>query len=410
VSTRTCVTGADLVLSDQVLSGHTLIIEGGRITDIVTKAPAASAVDRVLDRRGHVIVPGFVDVHVHGVDGLDVLDGPGAIRAMAVILPRFGVTAFCPTTIACAPGALTAVLQEVAELRGVPKGDGARVLPAHLESNFISPDYRGAQPLSCLRMPPPRLVTLRDAEGSSRTDAAAGLEFTADDVLAVIDRHVQHVGIVTLAPELDGGLDLVRSLSGAGIRVSLGHTGAGFDVAQAAIAAGASQATHLFNRMPPMTHRNPGVVGAILVADDVDAELICDGHHVHPATMRMAIAAKRRIMAVTDGTAGSGRPKGARVTLGGQPIEVGDVARLSDGTMAGSVLTMDGAFRMLVSGLGLSLVDGARMCATAPARAIGVEGHALARDAVADFVVLSDTLQVVETWIGGRSVFGRQPS
>src|ERR1019366_9395664 len=102
----------------------------------------------------------------------------------------------------------------------------------------------------------------------------------------------------------DGGLDLVRSLAGAGIRVSLGHTGAGFDVAQAAIAAGASQATHLFNRMPPMTHRNPGVVGAILVADDVDAELICDGHHVHPAAMRMAIAAKRRIMAVTDGTAG----------------------------------------------------------------------------------------------------------
>ena len=189
------------------------------------------------------------------------------------------------------------------------------MLPAHLESNFINPDFNGAQPLECLRLP--------------RGHARAEGEFSGAEILEEIAAARPDVGIVTVAPELDGALDLIRDLASHGHHVSLGHSGATYDEAIAGIDAGARQATHLFNRMPPLGHRAPGLAGAVLDHDDVVAELICDGVHVHPAMMRVAIAAKRpsRIMAITDGTAGSGLPRGSRTIIGGRRITVGDVAR-----------------------------------------------------------------------------------
>jgi N-acetylglucosamine-6-phosphate deacetylase len=178
-----------------------------------------------------------------------------------------------------------------------------------------------------------------------------------------------------------------------------------------AIEAGARHATHLFNRMRPMTHREPGLTGAILGSDDVAAELICDGVHVHPAAMRVAIAAKRaeRMMAITDGTAGSGLPRGATATLGGYPITVGDTALLADGTIAGSVLTMDRAFAMLASTVGVSLVEAAAMCATTPARELGLQGlGVIAPGNKADLAVLDRHLRVRQTWLGGVMVFSEQ--
>ena len=184
------------------------------------------------------------------------------------------------------------------------------------------------------------------------------------------------VGIVTLAPELDGG-----SISCAGCRaghhVSLGHSGATYEEALAAIAAGARQATHLFNRMPPLDHRAPGLAGAVLQTDEVAAEIICDGVHVHPAMMRVALAAKRPsgIMAITDGTAGSGLPRGSRTTLGGRPITVAR-RRLSRRRHARGQRADDGR-RVPAAGdvVGLSLVDAATVCATTPARELGLVGH-----------------------------------
>jgi len=179
----------------------------------------------------------------------------------------------------------------------------------------------------------------------------------------------------------------------------------------AAIAAGARQATHLFNRMPPVAHRAPGLAGAVLQPDDVAAEVICDNRHVHPAMVRLAVAAKRavRVMAITDGTALAGMPAGTRAALGGRPItSTGDIARLDDGTMAGSVLTMDGAFRNLAGEAGLSLVDAATLCSTTPARELGLVGHGvLAPGAVADFVVLDRNLSVVQTYVAGRLVYSQ---
>jgi N-acetylglucosamine-6-phosphate deacetylase len=216
---------------------------------------------------------------------------------------------------------------------------------------------------------------------------------------------------VTLAPELDGALKLIAWLTARGHRVSLGHSSATYDEALQAIAAGARQATHLFNRMPRLDHRAPGLVGAVLQNDDVAAELICDGVHVHPALIRTTVAAKRpsRILAITDGTAASGLPPGSQALLGGRTITARDsAAYLADGTLAGSVLTMDAALRVLVEGIGLSLVDAVTMCATTPARELGLVGHGLlAVDAVADVVVLDAKLSVVQTYVGGQLAYSR---
>ncbi len=341
------------------------------------------------------MVPGFVDVHVHGIEGTDTLDGGDAIERIAARLPRFGVTAFCPTSVACSPDDLRTMLAAVRAARLTRPAASSRVLPAHLESNFINPEYRGAQPGECLRLPHGR-----GKEG----------EFTGEAILSEIAAARPDVGILTIAPEIDGALDLIRMLTSHGHRVSLGHSGASYEQALDGIAAGARQATHLFNRMTPISHRAPGLAGAVLEHDDVVAELICDGVHVHPSMARVALAAKSpsRIMAITDGTAGAGLPFGSRASLGGRTITVSDAAYLDDGTLAGSVLTMDRAFALLISRMGLSLVDAATVCSTTPARAMGLQGFGvIAAGMVADLAVLSADLTVTQTWIGGELAFGR---
>jgi N-acetylglucosamine-6-phosphate deacetylase len=395
------LTGGDLVLPDRVLGGGTLVIEGDRIVEVRTLTTIAP--DRI-DVSGRYVVPGFIDVHVHGAEGHDVLDATNAVPTLAALLPKYGVTAFCPTTVACTPAALRAVLDQVRAERLSPRAGASRVLPAHLESNFINPTFCGAQPLRCLRVP---------TDGPVRGDVrpASAESFSAADVLAEIDRAQPDVAIVTLAPELPGGLDLVKRLTAAGHRASLGHSGATFEEGEAAIAAGATQATHLFNRMPPLGHREPGLAGAVLARDEVAAEIICDGRHVHPAVIAMALAAKdpSRVMAISDATAGAGLPSGSRATLGGRPITVrNDAAYLDDGTLAGSTATMDRVFRTLVTAVGLSPVDAAIVCATTPARELGLQGHGvIAPGAVADLTVLDRDFRVTQTYVGGKLVYSR---
>ncbi len=427
------LSGAELVLPDRILTPGTLAIDGDRIADIRPGGAAGrnfgGHAASLFAFHGHYIVPGFIDVHVHGVDGSDSLDGDDSVRSIAARLPRYGVTAFCPTTIACAPGPLRGVLDQVRRARQTPEPRSARVLPAHLESNFINPEMRGAQPMGCLRNPRAALaggvgrpaacpeVRLRPASSANERDArseesqAGAEDFDAADILREIERAAPDVGIVTIASELEGGLDLVRWLAARGHRPSLGHSNATYDEALAAIAAGARHATHLFNRMPPLGHRAPGLAGAILQTDEIAAELICDGFHVHPALMRTAIAAKgaSRVLAITDGTAASGLAVGRRARLGSHSITVGESAAfLDDGTIAGSVLTMDRAFQLLIGRIGLSPVDAVTMCSTTPARELALVGHGvLAPDAVADLVVLDAQFGVVQTYIGGQLVYSR---
>jgi N-acetylglucosamine-6-phosphate deacetylase len=399
------LSGAELVLPDRVVSPGTLTIADGRILDIRPGAPSPPSGGFAF--HGHYLVPGFIDVHVHGVDGFDVLDAGDPIAEMAGRMPRYGVTAFCPTAVACDPADLGRLLGAIRRLREAPGERTARVLPAHLESNFISPDYRGAQPAGCLRSPRAALACWSGASQPPRSET----EFHGVDILREIDRSVPDVGIVTVAPELEDGLALVEWLASRGLRVSLGHSGASYETAVAAVAAGARQATHLFNRMPHVRARDPGLVGAVLQSAEVAAEVICDGFHVHPALVRAAIAAKHpsRVMAVTDGTAAAGLPRGGVARIGGVPITAGESAAfLADGTLAGGVMTMDRVFRTLVEDIGVSLVDAVVLCSTTPARELGLLGHGvLAVDAVADLVVLDAHLSVVQTYVAGRLVYAR---
>jgi N-acetylglucosamine-6-phosphate deacetylase len=396
--TRTFLSGADVVLPDRVASGLTVVLEGDRIVDLTSGPRELSSQETRVDVTGRLIVPGFIDVHVHGLLGVDVLDGPDAVMTVARQLPRFGVTAFCPTSVACSNDTLEVFLASVAAARVAAEPGAARVLPAHLESGFINPEYRGAQPLEWLRTYDELVADLPPSPKSATSSF-----FSAD------------VGILTLAPEMPGGLDLVRDAVAAGIRVSLGHSGATFDQGLEAIHAGARHATHLFNRMSAMSHRDPGLVGAVLSSEDIAAEIICDGFHVHPAVIRVAIAAKghSRMMAITDGTAGSGLPAGACARLGGRTITVGpkrDSVRLPDGTLAGSVATMDQVFATLVTRAGQSLVEAATLCATTPARELGLTGQGLiAPGSLADLAILTPGLRVVQTWIGGRTSGAQGP-
>lgn len=388
--------GADLVLPDRVVPGGSLLVDGGTIVGVEpeTVRPAAAEFRPLT---GHIVVPGFIDVHVHGVAGVDLLDGPDAVAAVAACLPHYGVTGFCPTSVACDPGTLAQFLAAVTRARAVPASGSAAVLGAHLESNFINPAWSGAQPVECLR-------TYRPAPAG----AISGDAFTADEIMRVLDAERASVGIVTVAPEMDGGIELVRLLRDRGHVVSIGHSGATYDQTVAAIAAGVTHATHLFNRMSPLGHRQPGVVGAVLASRAVAAEVICDGHHVHPEVMSLALRLKSadRVMAITDGTAVAGLPVGARARLGGQSIVGGpQTAVLEDGTLAGSRITMDAAFRTVAGLASLSLPEAARLCATTPAAQLGLHDRGRLEPGLrADFVVLTRDLDVVETWIDGQRV------
>lgn len=389
------ITGADLILPRHIVSEGSLIIDDGRIAAIEPRRVQPRGAT-IFDAFDCYVAPGFIDVHVHGLHGHDTLDGDGAVARIAALLPRFGVTAFCPTTVACSPEDLRGVLRQVRQARVAPVHGSARVLPAHLESNFINPAYKGAQPEDCLR--------------HARATPRDGV-YSASDVLDAIAEYRPDVGIVTMAPEIPGGIDLVRSLASAGHRVALGHSGSDYDTAIAAIEAGARHATHLFNRMTPMTHRAPGLPGAVLAREEVAVELICDGYHVHPSMCRLAMAAKGAdgVMAITDATSGAGLPPGSTARLGGQTITVREhAAFLDDGTIAGSTLTMDRAFRNIVNSFGGSPVDAALLCSTTPARVLGLSRFGvLAAEAAADFVVLDRDFRVVRTFIAGRDVTGR---
>jgi N-acetylglucosamine-6-phosphate deacetylase len=389
--------GGNLVLPDRVLPSSSLVITGSRIDDVVARATCDLPGATVIDVRDHYVVPGFVDVHVHGIEGYDTLDGGDAVAAIAARLPRYGVTAFAPTTVACAPDELGRFLGQVRSARATRAFGAARVLPAHLESNFVNPEYRGAQPIACLRRPP------------GPDDVVAEGEYSGAAIVETIARFQADVGIVTLAPELPGGLDLIRRLVAAGHVVSLGHSGADVDTANAAIDAGATHATHLFNRMTPLAHRAPGLAGAVLARHEVAAELICDGYHVHPVMSALAIQAKGvdRVMAITDGTAVSGLAPGMRAQLGGREIRAGaGAAFLDDGTMAGSTLTMDRALATIVGSFGRSLVDAVRMCSTTPARQLGlIATGVIAAGATADLVVLDRGYRVVRTLIDGVEAY-----
>lgn len=336
-----------------------------RVDGVAVRAPFAPT-----------IVPGFVDLHVHGGGGADCMDGAAALRTMARLHARHGTTSLLATTMTAPRAVLEVTLAELGGACCEPAVDGARVLGIHLEGPYINPARLGAQP-----------------------DAAVAP--ARDEVLHYLS--LAPVRVVTLAPEIQGDLALIALLAARGVRVQLGHTTASYEQAVDALEHGATGFTHLYNAMSPLQHRAPGAVGAAL-AHARFSEIIPDLLHVHPGAIRAALRAIPCLYCVTDGTAACGMPDGD-YTLGSQRVNkcLGAV-RLADGTLAGSTLTMDQALRNLVT-IGLPLADACARVSRYPAAYLGIdERGSLHPGAFADIAVLDDRLTVSATYVEGRRV------
>lgn len=323
-----------------------------------------------------LVLPGFIDVHVHGGGGADVMDGDGAIDTIARTHARHGTTSLLATTMTAPRADIERALADIGRAVRRRSTGGARVLGAHLEGPFINPGKLGAQP------------------GFARVGTIE--ELGALHALAPIR-------VLTLAPEIAGHLDFIRHLRIAGIIAQIGHSSGSYEEGVAALEAGAGGFTHLFNAMSELHHRKPGMVGAALAHAEY-AEIIPDLLHVHPGAIRAARRSIPKLFCVTDSTAGAGMPDGT-YHLGSHAVTkcLGGV-RLPDGTLAGSVLTMDQAFRNLVS-IGIPLHDAARHVSTNAAEYLGErERGRLRPGAHADIVVMAPDLQLLDTFVEGESI------
>jgi len=385
---RTIFSGGMVFVPEGVMPCATVIVEGGKVASVSTGAvPDPRDGSEYVDLRGKKLVPGFIDIHTHGMLGLDTNEaGPEDFRKFSAGMAAHGVTSFLPTTLACSAETLKAIVKNV---RSAGSSSGANILGLHLESNFISLKFKGAQPAESI-------VTPADGKGA--------------ELLEIIEGVADIIRIVTVAPEIAGGVELVRRLSGKGFIVSLGHSAATYDEARAGFKAGASHATHLFNAMPPLHHRNPGLVGAALEDGNVFAEIICDGLHVHPSVVKTVIKAKGfgRVVPVSDALKGTCM-EGGHFEFGGRRVNVsGGSARLEDGTIAGSVTTMDAMCRFLVRDLGFAEADVFRMLSATPAESLGLKNKGVIRAGTdADFAVLDGGLEVLCAVVGGVAVYSR---
>jgi N-acetylglucosamine-6-phosphate deacetylase len=340
---------------------------------------------RVLDLEDAILVPGFIDMHIHGGAGRDVMDtAPDALPTVERLLYSHGVTSYFPTTITAPVDRTLAALDSLAsaierareneELRATPVG-------IHMEGPFISHARRGVHPPADLQMPTLALFE-RLWEASRGT-----------------------MKILTIAPELEGAREVISEATRLGVCVSMGHSDADLAQARAGVDAGVRHATHTFNAMRPLEHRDPGIIGEALMDERISAEIIADGIHVDPLMVRLFLRVKgaEGAVLVTDATAATGMPNG-RYRLGSLEVDVKDGKCLRDGRLAGSVLTMDKAVRNVVKFANWDLQHAVRLATLNPARATGLPGNAgtLVAGAPADVVALNSAGDVVKTIVRGR--------
>lgn len=379
---RTLMTGARVVTETEVLDAAEVVVEDTRLSYVgparrpfagsePTAPTASDAPARRLDLSGHWIVPGFVDLHNHGGGGGSFTSGTAENVMVGVETHRrHGTTTMVASTVTCDLDALARQAALLSEL--VEQGELAGV---HFEGPFISPCRKGAHSADLLRDPDP-------AEVRKLLDAARGT-----------------ARMVTLATERPGGIESVRLLAEQGVIAAIGHTDATYDQTRAAIDAGARVATHLYNAMPPLQHRQPGPVTALLEDERVTVELINDGVHLHPAVLRLAFttAGADRVAFITDAMDAAGFGDG-QYRLGELAVTVRDgVARLTEGdSIAGSTLTLDAALRRAVTVDKLAVVDAVRALSTNPARLLGLAERvgSLAAGKDADLVVLDGQWRV----------------
>jgi N-acetylglucosamine-6-phosphate deacetylase len=383
----TTLTSARLLTANGQIDDPVLLLEDGRIRSISTRAASSLPYGEHHDYPGAILAAPYLDVHVHGCCGHDVMQASGqALSAIGGFLAKHGVGSYFATTITAPKDATLRSLSGLARLIASYERDsslrGARPLGIHLEGPFLSHAKKGAHPPQDLMEPSVEFF-------DTMWEAAEG-----------------RVRLLTIAPELPGALDVIARARSLGVRVSIGHSNATFAEAQAAIAAGAGSATHTFNAMRPFDQREPGILGAVLSENTLYAELICDGIHVHPGAVRLFYAAKGpdRAILITDAMSATGMPDGT-YKLGDLDVRVVEGRCLiGENTLAGSTLTLDAAVRNFAVYTGATLETAVYLANRNPARMAGLadETGVLEEGAPADVLVLSPEGTVLETWLAGE--------
>jgi N-acetylglucosamine-6-phosphate deacetylase len=383
---RTVILGGRLVTPLQLLDNRALIIEDGKISaliDVTHYYPWESDVH--VDASGSWVTPGLIDLHTHGGDGADCMDASqDALHCMGSFFARHGVTAYLPTSITASRDAIDAAIAAVAAYEG--KGDDASPLGIHLEGPYLNQQRKGAQPAAYLRNP------------------------DADEYKQWFNSGIVH--LMTLAPELPDCSSLIYYGIQHGSCISIGHSEATYEQTREAIEAGIRQASHTFNAMQPLHHRLPGVVGAVLTDKRVYAQMIVDGVHLHPAIVRLLVQAKgiERLLLVTDSMRAAGLEDGI-YELGGQRVHVvRGVARLADGSLAGSTLTLDRALRLVMNYGRVSFAEAIRMATYNPAEVMGwlpLKG-VIQVGSDADLAMFDEDFHVKMTFAKGKIIYQRK--
>lgn len=383
---RAIFLGMKILTAERWVNDHAVVVEGGLIKAILPAEMIKHHLPAELYEfpSDYYLSPGFIDLHIHGAQGHDVMDGTvDALVNISHALAAEGVTGFLATTMTASDEEIEAVLKCVPQAQKEAKG--AAILGVHLEGPFIAESKKGAQRSGVATIPKPNLIR-------QWQDHAQGA-----------------IKIVTLAPELPGALALIHALHEMNIIASIGHTNATYVETNAAIAAGCTQATHLFNAMRGLHQREPGAVGALLLSNRITAELIADGMHLHPAILDIALKmkGKEKLLLVTDAMRAKCLGNG-HYDLGGQTVSVeAGKATLKDGTLAGSTLRMPQALQNMVDYSQCSLADAISMATDNPARALGLEQKKgsieVGKDA--DLVVMCPNYQVVLTMREGQEIF-----
>ncbi len=339
------ITNANAFLDGKFIPQTRILLKEGKITAI--GADLSVAGEETLDLHGDYLLPGFVDVHIHAFRGKDTMNGEEAVRHMSRELRKYGVAAFLPTTMSASAQDTVKALAGIQAVMAKPEPEGALVLGAHMEAPFLQPTRAGAQVKAHFLTP------------------------TLENWRACVGDYEGIVRLITLAPELEGAMEFIQMLTQKGIAVSLGHTDATAETVHEAAKHGACHVTHTFNAQSVLNHRSPGAPGAAMVDDRLACEFICDGIHLHPDIIRLIARCKGKglSVAITDAMEAAGMPDG-QYQLGGQDVFVKDgAARLQDGTLAGSTLTMIQALQNLIA-FGVAPEDAVMMVTKTPALSI----------------------------------------
>ncbi len=341
--------GGTILTPLEQLIGHALLIKGDEISAIIPDHQSLEEPDsHRIDASGMWVTPGLIDIHTHGADGHDTMDAtPEAMTGFGKFLARHGVTSYLPTTITAAQRDIQNAIDNIEHFRS--EIDGARIAGIHLEGPYLNPAHRGAQPVALIRKADPE-------------------EYST---------WIEHdlVKLMTVAPEINGVLDLIAAGQQHGLEFAVGHSGATYEVMQEAADRGMRQATHTFNGMLGIHHRRPGTVGSVLTDDRIYAQVIADGVHLHPAIIQLIVKAKgiSKTILISDSMRATGLEDG-EYDLGGQRVRVErSIARIPSGSLAGSTLTLDAAIRNTMDFTSLSFPEVLPMATTVPAEAMGWE-------------------------------------